>query len=98
MERLEHDRDTLLSHFSRIAADRLDELEPEERNRVYKMLGLTVLAHGDGSLEAKWAVDETLCRDNVTLLRWSSTSTTEAFRFRVVLTSAGSEEVELTKP
>jgi hypothetical protein len=67
MERLEHDRDTLLSHFSRIAADRLDELEPEERNRVYKMLGLTVLAHGDGSLEAKWAVDETLCRDNVTL-------------------------------
>jgi site-specific DNA recombinase len=68
MERLEHDRDALLSHYSRIAADRLDELEPEERNRVYKMLGLTVLAHGDGNLEAKWAVDETLCRDNVTLL------------------------------
>ena len=45
----------------------VDELEPEERNRVYKMLGLTVLAHGDGSLEAKWAFDEDPCRDNVTL-------------------------------
>jgi len=67
IERLEHDRDALLGHYSRIAADHLDELEPEERNRVYKMLGLTVLAHGDGSLEAKWAFGQDPCRDNVTL-------------------------------
>jgi hypothetical protein len=61
------------------------------------MLGLTGLAHGDGSLEAKWAVDETLCRDNVTLLRWSSTSTTNTFRFHAVLTGDGSEEVEVAR-
>ena len=64
IERLEHDRNALVSHYSRIAADHLDELEPQERNRVYKMLGLTVLAHRDGSLEAKWALGADPCRDN----------------------------------
>jgi len=64
IERLEHDRNALVSHYSRIAADHLDELEPQERNRVYKMLGLTVLAHRDGSLEAKWALGVDPCRDN----------------------------------
>ncbi len=34
IERLEQDRDALLNHYSRIATDRLDNLEPEERNRV----------------------------------------------------------------
>jgi hypothetical protein len=67
IECLEHDRDALLSHYARIAAVRLDELEPEERNRVYKMLRLTVFAHGNGDLEANWAFGEDLCRDNVTL-------------------------------
>jgi site-specific DNA recombinase len=68
IEHLEHNRDTLLSHYSRIAAERLDELEPEERNRVYKMMGLTVLAYADGNLEAKWAFGGDPCRDSVTLL------------------------------
>src|SRR5215218_4288842 len=68
IERLEHDRDALLSHYAQLATERLDELEPEERNRVYRMLGLTVLAHEDNRLEAKWAFDEALCRDNVTPL------------------------------
>jgi site-specific DNA recombinase len=67
IERLEHDRDTLLSYYSQLATERLDELEPEERNRVYRMLGLTVLAYEDNKLEARWAFDEALCRDNVTL-------------------------------
>jgi hypothetical protein len=64
---LEHDRDALLSYYSQLAVEQLDELEPEERNRVYRMLGLTVLAHEDNKLEAKWAFEEALCRDNVTL-------------------------------
>ena len=67
IERLEHDRDALLSYYSQLAVERLDELEPEERNRIYRMLGLTVLAYEDKKLEAKWAFDEILCRDNVTL-------------------------------
>src|SRR5215210_3145849 len=65
--RLEHDRDVLLSHYSRLAVDRLDQLEPEERNRIYRMLGLTGSTHEDNKLEAKWAFAEGLCRDNVTL-------------------------------
>jgi hypothetical protein len=68
IERLEHNRDALLSYYSQLAIERLDELEPEERNRVYRMLGLTVLAHEDNKLEARWAFGEVLCRDNVTLL------------------------------
>ena len=59
------------------------------------MLDLTVLAHGDGSLEAKWALGADPCRDNEPLLRWSSVSTTNALRFRTVLTGNGSEEVKL---
>jgi hypothetical protein len=68
IERLKHDRDALLSHYSRIVPEQLDALEPNERNRVYKMLGLTVMAYEDGKLEAKWTFDQALCRDNVTLL------------------------------
>jgi Recombinase zinc beta ribbon domain len=88
IEHLEHDRNALVSHYSRITADHLDELEPQERNRVYKMLGLTVLAHGDGSLEAKWALGADPCRDNEPLLRWSSTFTTHSIRFRALLTES----------
>jgi uncharacterized protein YukE len=53
IKRLEHDRDALLNYYSQLAVERLDELEPEERNRIYRMLGLTVLAHEDNKLEAK---------------------------------------------
>jgi hypothetical protein len=58
----------LLNYYSQIATEHLDKLEPEERNRVYKMLDLTVLAHANGNLEVKWALGEGLCRDSVTLL------------------------------
>ncbi len=36
-----------------IAVEHLENLEPEERNRVYKMLDLKVLAHEDANLEVK---------------------------------------------
>ena len=67
---------------------------PKERDRVYGLPGLTALTCEDNKLEAKWAFGEALCRDNATLPRWSSTSTTDAFRFRAVLNSNGSAEVE----
>jgi site-specific DNA recombinase len=43
LERLEQDRDALLSHYSQITVEHLDNLESEKRNRVYKMLDLKVL-------------------------------------------------------
>ncbi len=68
IKRLEQDRYALLIHYSQIATDRLDKLEPEERNRVYKMLDLTTLAHANDDLEVRWAFGGDLCRDNATLL------------------------------
>jgi hypothetical protein len=95
IEHLKHDRDALLSHYSQIVPEQLDALEPNERNRVYKMLGLTVLAYEDGKLEASWTLGGDPCRDNEPLLRWSSEFTIRSFRFRAVLTGDRSEEVEL---
>jgi len=46
-----------------IAVEHLDNLEPEERNRVYKMFDLKLLAHEDGNLAVKWTLGENLFRD-----------------------------------
>jgi hypothetical protein len=97
LERLEQDRDALLDHYTKIAVEHLDILEPEERNRVYKMLGIKFLAHEDGNLEVKWTLGWGLCRDNEPLPRWNSESTTLAFRFRAVLTDDANVEVELAR-
>ena len=64
IEDLQRDRDALLRHYSQIAVEHLDSLEPRERNRVYNMLDLKVLAQEDGNLEVKWALGGTPCRDN----------------------------------
>ncbi len=85
---LEQDRNALLNYYSQFATDHLDKLEPEERNRVYKMLDFTVLAHANDNLEVRWALGEGPCRDNVTLLLSSfrfTTGTMYAFRFRALL-------------
>jgi hypothetical protein len=97
LEQLERDRDALLNHYSSIVPERLDALNPDERNCVYKLLGLKVLARENGDFEVKWALGGAPCGDNEPLLRWSSAYTTPAFRFRAVLTGDGSEEVELAR-
>ena len=64
LEQLERDREALLDHYARIVPKQLDVLEPEERNRVYKILALTMLAHENGNLELMWALGADPCRDN----------------------------------
>ena len=64
VDRLEHNRDAVLNYYAQIVPECLDALEPNERNRVYKMLNLTVRAHENGSLELTWALGADLCRDN----------------------------------
>jgi hypothetical protein len=91
VEQLERDREALLNHYARIVPEQLDALEPEERNRIYKMLDLTVLAHENGSLELKWALGVDLCRDNEPLPRWSFAYTTPALKFRAILTEEAHE-------
>src|SRR3712207_9233641 len=68
VEQLERDREALLNHYARIVPKQLDALEPEERNRVYKILALTVLAHENGNLDLMWALGEigrASCRERV---------------------------------
>ena len=87
----------MLSHYSQIAVEHLDNLEPKKRNRVYKTLDLKVLAHEDGNLEVKWTLGADLCRDNEPLPPGSSESTTPTFRFRAVVTDDANVEVELAR-
>ncbi len=52
-----------------IAVEHLDNLEPEERNRVYKMLDLKLLAHEDSNLAVEWTLGGNLCRNKEPLPR-----------------------------
>ena len=66
LSRLEEQEERLLDLYLLLPhrSEQLNDLEPEERNRTYKMHDLTVLAHEDGSLELNWALGSDLCRDN----------------------------------
>ena len=48
---LERDKAALLEHYAGMVPDELDDLSAEERNRVYKMLGLGVTVRPSGVLE-----------------------------------------------
>ena len=51
LEELEHDRDALMERYAGAVPEALENLTPEERHRVYKMLRLKVLAYPDLRLE-----------------------------------------------
>jgi hypothetical protein len=51
LEQLEHDADALLEHYAEMIPEALDDLTPEERRDVYKMMQLKVLIFSDGSVE-----------------------------------------------
>lgn len=59
-------RNTVEDELARIEsrAAHIERLEPGERNQIYKMLDITVLAHDSGSLDLKWALGAAPCRDN----------------------------------
>jgi hypothetical protein len=79
----------LISHYGSLMPQALSEPSSEEKNRIFKMMHLQVLAQRDGTLIADGGC-------NVwPLPRWSFASSTPAFRFRAVLTGDGSEEVEI---
>ena len=42
LQELKRDKTALLEHYAGMVTNGLDELSPEERHRVYKMLGLKV--------------------------------------------------------
>jgi hypothetical protein len=53
----ERDAEDLLEACEERCVEALEELSPEERREVYKLLDLTVEAHPDGRLEAAWALN-----------------------------------------
>ena len=55
IENLERDADALLEHYASMVPETLDELTPEERHRVYKMLRLSVSVYADGLAEISGA-------------------------------------------
>jgi site-specific DNA recombinase len=51
IEDLERDAETLLEHYASMVPEALDDLTPEERHRVYKMLRLNAIMYADGRIE-----------------------------------------------
>src|SRR5215210_1862898 len=56
LEQMEHNRDAVMEHYAGTVPDSLDDLSPEERHRIYRMLRLEVLAYPDKSLEVSGAI------------------------------------------
>jgi hypothetical protein len=52
---LEQSKEALISHYASLVPQALTELASEEKNRIYKMMRLHVLAKRDGTLIADWA-------------------------------------------
>jgi hypothetical protein len=51
LERLERDRDTLMESNAGMVEETLEDLAPEERHRIYKLLRLNIYARPDWPLE-----------------------------------------------
>jgi len=51
LQRLEHDRDALMEAYAGMVSEALEDLTPEERHRVYKLLRLSVHFRSDWPLE-----------------------------------------------
>ncbi len=55
IEQLERDAEALLEHYAEKVPEDLDNLTPEERHNVYKMMRLRVNVWPEGTPEANWA-------------------------------------------
>jgi hypothetical protein len=53
LERLERDREAIVEHYAALAPESLERLEPEERHRLYGILGLRILVGPDGEVRAE---------------------------------------------
>jgi hypothetical protein len=51
---IERSKEELITHYASLVPQALDQLSSEEKNRIYKMMHLQVLAQRDGTLIADW--------------------------------------------
>jgi hypothetical protein len=56
LEELERDKEVLLDSYAGLAPEALESLAPEERHRVYRMLGVRAVAHVGITLEVGGAL------------------------------------------
>jgi hypothetical protein len=106
-EGLERDRDALLESYAGAVPEALEGLKPEERHRVYEMLRLRVVAHLDGTLEARGILSGRLrvvqengravCTIEPAPLRNSRSANHTGLTFRALLTEEGAERFELAR-
>ena len=78
IEDLERDAETLLEHYARMVPEALDNLTPEERHRVYKMLRLNVIMYRDGRVEITGAFMGLLDAMSSNSVKTESTSSSTA--------------------
>jgi DNA repair exonuclease SbcCD ATPase subunit len=64
IEKLERDKDALLESYARMTPAALDDLSPDERHHVYKMLRLTVEVSPDGSLDVTGVLGDGFVSEN----------------------------------
>jgi hypothetical protein len=91
VEQLKRDRDTLLEHYADMVPEALDELTPEARHQVYRMLRLEVYVHPDGDLDIRGAVGETFCILEATPPHSLANAKHPELSSRALLTEGGSE-------
>jgi hypothetical protein len=67
IEEMEKDRDALLESYDSLAPEALEELAPEERHQVYRMLRLRVGVRIGGALEVNgmFGEEDVFCRSKV---------------------------------
>ena len=55
LENLEREKDAVIENYAGLVPDALEDLSPEDRHQVYRMLRLKVVAHPDDKLEVSGA-------------------------------------------
>ena len=98
LENLEREKDTIIERYAGLVPEALEELSPEERHRVYRMLRLKVVAHPDDKLEVTGAISEDGLGNTDSLRTHESQNTqSPSLRFRALLTGGGSPSVRLDR-
>jgi hypothetical protein len=83
LEKLERDRDSLLEHYARMVPTALDNLTSEERQQVYWMLRLRVLAFQDGALEVSGVFGDNFSLENqYRVFPWRRIRSSSPYRVR----------------
>ena len=88
---IERSKDALISHYASLVPQALSELSSEEKNRIYKMMHLQILAQRDGTLIADWGCNV------LPQPPGSFKVTTGTFELRALLTEGGAERLELAR-